>query len=420
MKIKNKQKTVSFYTLGCRLNQSETAVIENTFDSEYKSVLLKDGADMVIINTCTVTENGDNDTRRLINRAIRYNANVKIALIGCQAQVQKEKLAKLPNVKWIVGNAKKMDIATIIKEDKLETTQVITPTITRNSFTIPTPGIDNKHTRANIKIQDGCDFFCSFCEIPYARGRARSRVFKDILKESSALVDAGHKEIVLTGINLGMYKYKKYELLDVISALEDIEGLERIRISSIEPTTISFSLVQKMTKSSKLCRHLHIPIQSGSNKILKDMNRKYSFEEFSEFILKVAEINSDICIGTDVIVGYPGETDKEFCETEERLRDLPLHYFHVFSYSKRYMARSRTANNEISKQVIKERSFRLRSLSQRKRDLFYQSYLNTKQEMIVEQKKDDLWVGVSDNYIRMACKSDDDLRNKNCKSTTEQ
>src|SRR3989338_5165352 len=201
-------KTISFYTLGCRLNQSEMAVVQRTFeDGHYRVVDFDEPADVVVVNTCTVTENGDADTRRLVNRINRINPDARIALIGCQAQVQKEKLVSLPNVRWVIGNAKKYDFLSILKQDETPLTpRVITPAIKKESFTVPVAGIDRKHTRANIKIQDGCDFFCSFCEIPYARGRARSRAFNDIRLEAEALVAGGHKELIITGINVGTYR----------------------------------------------------------------------------------------------------------------------------------------------------------------------------------------------------------------------
>lgn len=403
--------TIAFHTFGCRLNQSETAVIERTFDSaQYKIVPMDEPADIVVINTCTVTENGDEDTRRLVNRICRINPNSSIALIGCQAQIQKEKLREFPNVHWIVGNAKKIDLRSIIeatsREDTLWTkipmkAEVIAPSIPREDFTIPVAGIDSHHTRANIKIQDGCDFFCSFCEIPYARGRARSRVFDNILQEAKILVAAKHKELVLTGINLGTYKNKGNSFMDVISALEQIEGLERIRISSIEPTTIPTQLIEKMAGRTKLCRYLHIPLQSANDQILKNMKRKYTAKEFGDFIAWVATTVPQICIGTDVIVGFPGETEEQFNQTVDRLRQWPVHYFHVFSYSDRSMAKSRNLEEKIDQRTIRQCSQILRSLSQLKRRLFYESLIGTKQKVLFEQKKDDYWTGLTDNYVRV-------------------
>jgi threonylcarbamoyladenosine tRNA methylthiotransferase MtaB len=417
-----KEESIAFFTLGCRLNQSETAVIQQSFTVDgYKIVDIKEPADYVVINTCTVTENGDADTRRLVNRVSRINPQTNIALVGCQAQVQKEKLLDLPNVKWVVGNAKKMDIKSIIEElNEKDGQHVITPTIEKEPFTIPLAGIDTTHTRANIKIQDGCDFFCSFCEIPYARGRARSRVFDDIIKESKTLAEAGHKEIVLTGINVGTYANENFSLIDVITALEDIPKLERIRISSIEPTTIDDKIIQKMSsKESKLCRYLHIPIQSANNNVLELMKRKYTYEEFEQFILNVHSKVDDICIGTDVIVGFPGEEDSHFEETEERLRKLPIDYFHVFSYSQRNLAKSKSLTNPTPIGTIQSRSKILRDVSQRKRRMFYESLLGTTQKVLFEQEKNGYWNGLTDNYIRVRIRSNKDLENVFCAVTLD-
>lgn len=409
-------KSIAFTTLGCRLNQSETAVIKNTFnEKKYRIVDIKKPADMVVINTCTVTENGDADTRRLVNKVNRLNPNVQIALIGCQAQIQKEKLKSLKNVHWIVGNARKMALAEILKENEntpSSETQVIVPTIDRKNFTLPAAGINTKLTRANIKIQDGCDFFCSFCEIPYARGRARSREFDDILIEANTLVEAGHQEIVITGINVGTYHYEGKSLLNVIKALEALKGLARIRISSIEPTTMDESLLHYMHQSNKLCRYLHIPLQSGNDTILKSMQRKYTLKDFDAFVHLARSTVENICIGTDVIVGYPGETHTLFEDTYNYLRDAPIDYFHVFSYSKRTMTRSQPLDNIVNTKTIQERSRRLRELSARKRVLFYQSLQGQTLPVLFEQKKDDQWTGFTDNYAKVHVLSQQSLRNK--------
>ena len=411
-----KKNSISFHTLGCRLNQSETAVIQRTFEADgYAIVDFNKPADVVVINTCTVTENGDADTRRLVNKINRLNPNARIALIGCQAQVQKEQLTALPNVRWVIGNAEKFNFSSILRKEGFpKTPRVITPAIPRGPFTIPTAGIDRKHTRVNIKIQDGCDFFCSFCEIPYARGRARSRLFNDIRVEAEALVAAGHKELVITGINVGTYKNNKNTIIDVIEALEQIDGLERIRLSSIEPTTIPFTLIKKMAKTTKLCRHLHIPLQSGSNHILKLMKRKYLVEEFRDFIEKVYDAVPEICLGTDVIVGFPGESEGQFEETVQYLRQEPMHYLHVFRYSQRYLAQSQKLPQTIHSRTTAERSRILRELGVRKRDLFYRSLIGTKQRVLFEQTKKGYWSGLTDNYARIKVRSAQPLSNQFC------
>lgn len=406
--------TVSFHTLGCRLNQSETAVLENIFSAEgYRVVGADQAADIVVINTCTVTENGDADTRKLVSRVNRQNPDVRIALIGCQAQVQKEKLLEFPNVRWVVGNGPKMELARILKTSPADQSpRVIAPTISRDSFTMPATGIDRQHIRANLKIQDGCDFFCSFCEIPYARGRARSREFDDILKEARSLVAAGHKEIVITGINVGTYAHNGNTLLDVVTALEDISGLARIRISSVEPTTMPRDLILKMSQRGKLCRYLHIPLQSGDNGILSAMKRKYTVEEFEDFIRYAAATVPEICIGTDVIVGFPGEGEEQFDRSYHVLLDNPVHYFHVFTYSPRTMARSRRLDFPVDMKTLRRRSERLRGLSQRKRRMYYESLLGTTQNVLWEQNKGGVWSGVTDNYVRVKTHSDQSLENQ--------
>ncbi|MDP2654133.1 MAG: tRNA (N(6)-L-threonylcarbamoyladenosine(37)-C(2))-methylthiotransferase MtaB [Candidatus Omnitrophota bacterium] len=406
--------SISFYTLGCRLNQAETASIQNSFESGgYRVVDFKKTADIVVINTCTVTENGDTDTRRLVNRINRLNPGARIALIGCQAQVQKEKLARLPNVRWVVGNARKMELLSIFEEwSDPDEPQVITPAIEKKPFIIPVAAIDRQHTRANLKIQDGCDFFCSFCEIPYARGRARSREFGNILLEARALAAAGHQEIILTGINVGTYRHDGKTVRDVIDALEQVEGLERIRISSIEPTTVPEALVRKMASGSKLCRYLHIPLQSASDPVLGLMKRKYNFKEFSRFIRMAHETVPEICLGTDVIVGFPGETEEHFRETYDRLLDLPVHYFHVFSYSARHMAKSRDLADPVPVSVIQKRSELLRELSLRKRRVYFESLAGSVQTVLFEQKKGGWWTGLTDHYVRVNLRSSQDLQNR--------
>ncbi len=407
--------SVAFYTFGCRLNQAETAVLQRSFESKgYRVVNVDQPADVVVINTCTVTENGDADARRLVQRINMRNPGAKIALVGCQAQIQKEQLAHWANVRWVVGNAQKLDLATIVEaEPNPVQTQVIVPPIPRKAFRIPTAGIDRAHTRANLKIQDGCDFFCSFCEIPYARGRARSREFADILWEAQALVAAGHKELVLTGINLGTYDHEHKKIMDVIEALERIDGLCRIRISSIEPTTIPRELFQRMAQGSKLCRYLHVPLQSGSDVILKKMKRKYSIQEFQDFIGNVKKVVPEICLGTDCIVGFPGETSEDFAATVQGLEELPLSYLHVFSYSERRYAQSRLLPDPVAESEIRRRSRILRDLSVLKRQQFLHNLLGTTQSVLFEEKKLGDWAGFTDHYARVKIRTRDSINLQN-------
>lgn len=405
--------TISFFSQGCRLNHSETALIERSFESKgFQIVDFKQAADVVVINTCTVTENGDSDAKKLVNKAVRLNPSTKIALVGCMAQIQKEKLLKWPNVNWVIGNAQKAQLATFIRESEQDSEpMVITPKMDKTPFTIEGSSRDKKHTRANLKIQDGCDFYCSFCIIPFARGPARSRVFDDILREATDLVDFGHKELVLTGINLGTYENEGKTLLDIVKALNDIDGLERIRISSIEPTTIPYDLIHYMAEDNKLCKYLHIPLQSGCDEMLTAMSRKYTMTEFDKFIQYAYENVPDICIGTDVIVGFPGESDDLFNKTLDYLRESPIHYFHVFSYSERQFARSKKLAEKVPTQEIARRSGLLRELSDRKRRVYMESFLNTTQKVLIEQEKRGFWTGVTEHYVRVNLKSEQLLKN---------
>lgn len=407
-------KKISFYTFGCRLNQSETASIENSFEQGgWQVVDFDEPSDIVVINTCTVTEGGDADTRRLVHKVNRLNPGARIALVGCQAQIQKEKLASLPGVCWIVGNGRKMDLLSVLSEfPQPQAARLIVPVMERRPFRLPVPSVDRGHTRANIKIQDGCDFFCSFCEIPYARGRARSRVFDDVLTESRALLAAGHKELVLTGINIGTYSYEEKTLMDIVGAVNAMEGLERLRISSIEPTTVPKGLCGYMKAGGKLVPHLHIPLQSGDNEVLGWMKRKYTVEEFRDFIGEAIAEVPQICIGTDVIVGFPGETNAHFDRTVETLRQLPLHYVHVFSYSPRHMAKSRLKET-LPAAVIARRSEILRDLSAAKRKSFYESLLGTTQKVLFERPKTDGWqYGLTGNYVRVKIQGPCELTNQ--------
>ena len=406
-------KNVCFVTQGCRLNQSETASLEQAFLMEgFSLVSTYDNADIAVVNTCTVTENGDRDTRRLVNQLVSANNAIKIALIGCQSQVHKEALLSLKNVTWVIGNAEKMNTHHIIAQtEHLNKVIVKTEKMKRDPFVIEQSSIDSHHTRANIKIQDGCDFYCSFCVIPFARGPARSRVYSDIIRECIDLGDAGHQEIVITGINVGTYEYEGKTILDVIKGISAIDTIKRIRISSIEPTTIPKDVILMMNTNPKLCRYLHIPLQSGSDFVLKAMARKYSVLEFREFIEWAVETVPGICIGTDVIVGFPGETKACFDEMVANIMTMPIHYMHVFSYSERKFARSSRRSDPVEAKEIARRSKILRSISNKQKEAFYQRFSGSEVTVLFESHKNNLWSGLTDNYIRVSHFSTNNLRN---------
>ncbi len=408
------KKSICFYTLGCRSNQSETAILRNLFEQQgYQIVEENRSSDIAVINTCTVTDKGDRDARKLVHRLKKNNPKVQVAMIGCQAQTQSEELKDLPGVHWIVGNAEKMNLLKLIENIKpSKAPHVLTPTIPKKSFIMPGPGIDKTRTRANIKIQDGCESFCTYCEVPYARGGARSRDFEDIEKEAKQLVGAGHKELVLTGINIGAYNNHDKTLLDVVRKLDTLPGLERIRISSIEPNTIPHDLILLMGTKTKLCRYLHIPIQSMSDRILDFMGRGYGRDTIDLFLEFATQNVEGICIGADIIVGFPGESEDDFNDTYEFLVESPITYFHVFSYSDRKFAKSQHFPHHVDPDVIQTRNAILRQLSLRKKQEFLRSFLGTTQKVLFEEKKKGYWLGFTDNYIRVKMASKENLHNK--------
>jgi len=394
------------------LNQAETAVMQQAFTrAGYQIVGFGKPADLVVVNTCTVTAKGDTETSKIINKIMHINANTKIALVGCQAQTQKEKLLALPGVHWVVGNAVKLELPAIIKEH-LHETLLLTPPIPRTLFTMPSAEADDRHTRANLKIQDGCDFYCSYCEIPYARGHSRSREFDDIRQEAETLVRAGHQELILTGVNVGTYNDNGRTLADVVRSLEMIPGLLRIRISSFEATTFPVEMLPFMANDHKLCRFMHISLQSGCDKILKLMNRKYTTDEYAEFLLLAHRTVNNICLGTDVIVGFPGETDDDFIVTRNYLQELPFTYFHVFSYSDRPNSKSRNLPNKVTPAKIRDRSQILRELSRQKRAHYLHNQVGRIEKVLFEQKKNGWWHGVTDTFIKVKVESSGHLHNR--------
>lgn len=402
-KMAKQKQRVSFFTQGCRLNQAETATLEHQFEKAgFQLVSFKQAADISIINTCTVTENGDSDAKRLVNRVSQLNKNVKVALIGCMAQIQQNKLLKWPNVNWVVGNAEKMQLANLIINNQNSETFLQTPKMKKKPFTEPIQTFDRHHTRANLKVQDGCDFYCSFCVIPFARGPARSRFFYDCLAEAKELVRNGHKELVITGINVGTYQDQDKQLCDIIDALNDIKDLERIRISSIEPTTIPDRLIDQMADNKhKLCPYLHLPIQSGCDHTLKAMRRKYSLEEYCLFVEQVTHKIPDLCLGTDVIVGFPTERDQDFNTTYMTLSKLPFAYFHVFSYSERQLTLSRKHTEKVPPHTISKRSKQLRELSQSKKLSYQNRFIGKTIKVLIEQEKQGKWTGLSPHFCRV-------------------
>lgn len=382
----------------------------------YSIVPFKDDSDLAIINTCTVTAKADSDCRHIIRNYIRRNPKSFVAVVGCYSQMGYKALAEIEGVDLIMGNQDKLDVVNHVKMGKNEKPLVLRDRIIKDDFTIDYVGQSDSKTRANLKIQDGCDFMCSFCIIPMARGRARSRDLNNLLEEARQLAGQGFKEIILTGVNIGTYNNSGASVLEVCDRLNEIDGIERIRISSIEPTTIPTELFDRMNDSSdKLVPYLHIPLQSGSDKILNLMRRKYDRQQYLDFICEADSKVKDLCIGTDVMVGMCGEGEDEFQETCNFLINSPLAYFHVFSYSERPGTASVKMDEKVSPQIIKRRSSVLRNISERKRLEYYQKFIGRELPVLFENSEDDHWSGYTDNYIRVSVPSQNSLENKICK-----
>ena len=403
--------TVSFFTQGCRANQSETSALKQSLLScGIKVVPFENPSDIVVINTCTVTEKGDADTRRLIAKIRREKPETEIILIGCQVEARKEQLLSIPGVKGVIGNQDKMKLGDILLNQVYREKALLTD-IQCLPFIHEHPAMDIELTRANLKIQDGCNNFCAYCIVPYVRGRARSREYENLLTEVDKLLSADYREIVLTGINIGNYLHKDKALIDVIKAILSRKGDFRVRISSIEPHPQIEEIVTLMEENPKLCRFLHIPVQSGSDTLLTLMGRRYTTAEFSRLIFNIHKRLPDCCLGTDVIVGFPGETEACFDETRELFKNLPLAYFHVFSYSERPGVKSLALPEKVEISLIKERSAVLRALSTVKRRKFMEKFLNQKVRILFEEEKQGYWFGLTDNYMRVMVKTSGELRN---------
>ncbi|MDP6464651.1 MAG: tRNA (N(6)-L-threonylcarbamoyladenosine(37)-C(2))-methylthiotransferase MtaB [SAR324 cluster bacterium] len=421
--MKQETKLAKFETLGCRLNHTETEILQRSLEQQGYRLAGDEGeVDLFVVNTCTVTEQGDAKNRQLIRSLHRRHPQASIAVIGCYAQMDGNRISKMPGVRLVLGNQEKMNLSEhLILLEKYEGNRVITPSFQRGSFETPVipkaSREDNRgkqkvikefRTRTSLKIQDGCDFMCSFCIIPFARGRSRYRNHENLMKEAKLLCDEGVKEIVLTGVNIGTYQENGKNLLDIIDALHRLEGPERIRISSIEPTTVPEGILERMTDSQhKLVPFLHLPVQSGSDTILQKMKRRYSVKEYAHEVHQAWKKVEDICIGTDVMVGFPGETEAQFLQTQNLLQDLPIHYFHVFPYSSRPGTPAQRLEDQLDPNQIRERAAKLRNLSRKKRRHAHRKLIGTTQQVLFESRKTDgSQSGYTANYTRVTLRED--------------
>ena len=409
------QPRVAFSTIGCRLNQAETALLKDRFRRRgFIPVDYGQETDVFILNSCTVTEGAEADCRRLIRQTLRQSPQAFVAVTGCYAQTGVDVLRQIEGIDLIVGNEFKMQLPDLLppvpQQIKQSLPCVHHERIGPENFLLEGVG-DYSTTRANLKIQDGCQFMCAFCLIPFARGRERSRFADDAVREAEELVQRGHRELVLTGVNIGQYQDRDFDLLRLIVRLEAIEGLERIRISSIEPTTIPEGLLEHMKTSSKVCRFLHVPLQSGDDRILRAMNRRYSIRQYQEAMELACSKIPDVCFGTDVMVGFPGEGEREFANTLAFIQDLPFAYLHVFSYSPRPGTASIKMADQVSSEDIKKRSRILREQSRQKREIFQQRFLGRELSVLFEEESNGVWTGLTDHYLRVDVRSSLPLEN---------
>ena len=401
---------VAFHTLGCKVNFSETSTISREFtSSHYQVVSFTSFADLYVINTCSVTENADKELSVLVKKALKKNPNAFIAVIGCYAQLKPHEIASLDGVDLVLGATEKFQIIEYVQNlEKNKSTQIYSCEIEEANFYHTSYSI-NERSRAFLKIQDGCDYKCSYCTIPKARGISRSDSLLNVINNAQKIADSGLKEIVLTGVNIGDYgkgefgnKKHAHTFLDLVKALENLKSVYRFRISSIEPNLLSEDIIKFIANSKRFVPHFHIPLQSGSDKILKSMKRRYLSSLYSEKIKQIRSLIPDACIGADVIVGYPSETDEDFLETYNYISGLEISYLHVFTYSERANTDAIKIKHKVDKLTQNKRSKMLRSLSIKKRRYFYESQLGKNHEVLFEsENKKGYITGFTENYIRV-------------------
>ncbi len=394
---------VAFKTLGCKLNYSETSSISRDFENKgHKKVSFKHNADLYVINTCSVTQNADKEFKYLVNKAKKQNPKSKIIAIGCYAQLKPNEISKIEGVDLVLGADKKFDILNYIDVNDTYSCEINNVSKFESAFSL------GDRTRSFLKVQDGCDYKCTYCTIPLARGKSRSGEIIEIVDNAKKLVDNGVKEIVLTGVNIGDYglsskdQVRQSTFLDLIKSIEMVSGLERVRISSIEPNLLSDEIIHFVSESKKFMPHFHIPLQSGSNKILKLMKRRYLKNLYEKRVEKIKTLIPDCCIGVDIIVGFPSEDEKDFLETYTFLEKLDVSYLHVFPFSERDNTEAKALNAKNSTQIKNERSYLLRKLSDLKKNKFYKKNIFSNRKVLFESENKNGFVhGFTDNYMRV-------------------
>ena len=403
-------KKVAFHTLGCKLNFSETSTIARGFQEDgYERVDFSEQADMYVINTCSVTENADKRFKTIVKQALKINPEAFVAAIGCYAQLKPEQLAEVDGVDLVLGATEKFKIADYVNDlSKNSYGQIHACEIEEADFYVGSYAIGDR-TRAFLKVQDGCDYKCTFCTIPLARGISRSDTLDNVLKNAKEISEKGIKEIVLTGVNIGDFgkgefgdKKHEHTFFDLVQALDRVEGIHRLRISSIEPNLLKNETIDFVSKSNSFVPHFHIPLQSGSDEILKQMKRRYLRGLYFDRVQKIKQVMPHACIGVDVIVGFPGETEEQFLETYHFLNELDVSYLHVFTYSERDNTPAAVMADPIPKNIRNKRSKMLRGLSVKKRRAFYESQLGSTRTVLFEGENKDGYIhGFTENYVKV-------------------
>lgn len=420
MEYKNSNKKVAFCSLGCKVNQYETNAMAQKFVANgYEIVEFDEYADVYIVNTCTVTNIADRKSRQMLRRAKEINKDATLVACGCYAQVAKEELKKIPEIDLIIGNNEKNDIISIIENHIAQkgTEDIVSDVMYKLDYVELGTTTYTEKTRAVIKIQDGCDRFCSYCLIPYARGHIRSRKIENVIEEIKKVVEEGINEVVITGIHIASYgrdfKGENIGLIDLLEEINKIKGLHRIRLGSIEPTIITEEFVKRLSKLDKICDHFHLSLQSGCTETLKRMNRRYTTEEFKKVTKRLRTKFPNAALTTDIIVGFPGETEEEFNMTYEFLKEIAFYKMHVFKYSQRKGTKAAVMPNQIDGKVKEERSKKLIELSNENEYNYNKKYIGREVEVLFEEREGEYLKGHTTNYIVVKHKTDkDDLINK--------
>ncbi|MCP9200105.1 tRNA (N(6)-L-threonylcarbamoyladenosine(37)-C(2))-methylthiotransferase MtaB [Gramella sp. GC03-9] len=403
-------KKVAFYTLGCKLNFSETSTIARNFEDDgFQRVEFTEKADIYVINTCSVTENADKRFKTIVKQAQKANENAFLIAVGCYAQLKPEELAEVNGVDLVLGATEKFKVTDYLNDlTKNDFGEVHSCEINEADFYVGSYSIGDR-TRAFLKVQDGCDYKCTYCTIPLARGISRSDKLENVLKNAAQISEQGIKEIVLTGVNIGDYgkgefgnKKHEHTFLDLVKSLDEVEGIERLRISSIEPNLLKNETIDFVSRSRTFVPHFHIPLQSGSDEILKLMRRRYMSDLYVDRVNRIREVMPDACIGVDVIVGFPGETDEHFLETYNFLNELDISYLHVFTYSERDNTPAAEMDGVVPLKVRKKRSKMLRGLSAKKRRAFYENQLGKTGTVLFEGENKEGYIhGFTENYVKV-------------------